>query len=332
MLQIKHGSIFKSKTVKQLIKNERLKICVGLGTSVFFIWYIFTAYVYNPPMPPTNSFTPKEEKIRLSIKYAYAKTDPFHREYFIQQEAKRLKMSSDDYKKLFAVFKKDSVGLPDVHTDNPLERVIWFYQNLSPAQRRWLIGDYFVWVLGIAPKFAILFVGARFLLEIPQREKQAKYQAWGVVHTAYGQKVSGARISALEDLLNQGESLAGLSLENEANLAGIDLSKANLRGANLYGADLCGANLCGADLRGANLRGVDLYDANLSDANLSGTIPSTVFPSAMPASAMPISAVPTSAIPTSSMHASLVQTSAMPNSAVVFHTSMNTSFARWVLN
>jgi hypothetical protein len=273
--------IFKSKTVKRLIKNERLKICVGLGTSVFFIWYIFTAYVYNPPMPPTNSFTPKEEKIRLSIKYAYAKTDPFHREYFIQQEAKRLKMSSDDYKKLFAVFKKDSVGLPDVHTDNPLERVIWFYQNLSPAQRRWLIGDYFVWVLGIAPKFAILFVGARFLLEIPQREKQAKYQAWGVVHTAYGQKVSGARISALEDLLNQGESLAGLSLENEANLAGIDLSKANLRGANLYGAnlrganfrgaDLCGANLCGADLRGANLRGVDLYDANLSDANLSGT-------------------------------------------------------------
>jgi hypothetical protein len=169
--------IFRSKTVKRLIKNERLKICVALGTSVFLIWYIFTAYFYNPPIPPTNSFTPKEEKIRLSIKYAYAKTDPFHREYFIQQEARRLKISSDDYKKLFAVFKKDSVGLPDAHTDNPLEQVIWFYQDLSPAQRRWLIGDYFVWILGIAPKFAILFVGARFLLEIPQREKGV----WGAV-------------------------------------------------------------------------------------------------------------------------------------------------------
>jgi uncharacterized protein YjbI with pentapeptide repeats len=143
-----------------------------------------------------------------------------------------------------------------------------------------LICNYFIWILGLVPNFTILFVGARFLWEIPQREKQAKYQAWGVVHTAHGQKVSGARISALEDLRNQGESLAGLRLEHDANLAGIDLSKADLSGAILVGVDLRCSNLSRtylirANLSYANLSDIDLSstylnNANLSNANLSG--------------------------------------------------------------
>ena len=61
-----------------------------------------------------------------------------------------------------------------------------------------------------------------------------------------------------------------------ANLAGIDLSRANLFGAFLFRANLRGANLSGADLRGAylceaNLNWADLRGADLSGANLTAT-------------------------------------------------------------
>ena len=134
------------------------------------------------------------------------------------------------------------------------------------------------WLLGVLPSLTILFVGMRFLLEIPQREKQAKYQAWRVVHTAYGQKVSGARIAALEDLREQGESLSRLTLEegamlNKINLAGSDLFHASLSGAglwcdNLHKAKLESAYLSNANLHKAILLSTDLYKADLRGADL----------------------------------------------------------------
>ena len=45
-------------------------------------------------------------------------------------------------------------------------------------------------------------------------------------------------------------------------------AKANLAGADLTGADLPGANLTRADLIGANLSGANLTDADLTGANL----------------------------------------------------------------
>ena len=71
----------------------------------------------------------------------------------------------------------------------------------------------------------------------------------------------------------QGANLAGYDLSEAnlrgADLSGADLSKANLRGADLIGANLIRANLIGADLSGANLIGADLSGANLSEADLS---------------------------------------------------------------
>jgi len=59
------------------------------------------------------------------------------------------------------------------------------------------------------------------------------------------------------------------------NLAGVDLSKAQLRQADLseadlHGADLRRANLREANLNGADLRGARLYRANLNRAYLAG--------------------------------------------------------------
>ena len=66
-----------------------------------------------------------------------------------------------------------------------------------------------------------------------------------------------------------GANLTGANLFR-ANLTGADLTGANLFRANLTGADLTGANLTGADLTGANLAGADLAGANLTGANLTG--------------------------------------------------------------
>jgi hypothetical protein len=55
-----------------------------------------------------------------------------------------------------------------------------------------------------------------------------------------------------------------------ANLRYADLGGAYLRGADFYGADLRGAYFRDANLRGANLSGAYLYGANLSGAYLYG--------------------------------------------------------------
>jgi len=91
------------------------------------------------------------------------------------------------------------------------------------------------------------------------QRKAKHYQAWQVVVAAQGQRISGGRIEALEDLNSDGISLMG-----------VDISKAYLPMLNLEDADLTGANLAGAIFWDANLAGAYLTDANLAEANLSG--------------------------------------------------------------
>ena len=69
----------------------------------------------------------------------------------------------------------------------------------------------------------------------------------------------------------QGCQLAGMDL-SQANLKGAYLLKANLQGANLQGANLSKANLKGANLKGADLQGADLQGTFLIKANLKGRI------------------------------------------------------------
>ena len=115
-------------------------------------------------------------------------------------------------------------------------------------------------------------------------ERPANYQAWQVVNSAQGKGGSGGRLDALQDLVRNGVTLAGVRLD-DAWLEGIRLRGANLtlaslrstilrgaglRGANLQGADLTGADLTGADLRGAILKGAEMAGASLAAAELGG--------------------------------------------------------------
>ena len=81
-----------------------------------------------------------------------------------------------------------------------------------------------------------------------------------------GYDLSGADLS--EASLGRA-NLSGADL-SEANLGRANLSEADLDGANLSEADLGRANLSGASLRGADLSGADLSGADLDEANLSG--------------------------------------------------------------
>jgi hypothetical protein len=114
--------------------------------------------------------------------------------------------------------------------------------------------------------------------------KAANYQAWQVVNTAQGKGGSGGRLDALQDLVRNGVSLAGVRLDEAwlegIRLRGANLTLASLRGAilrgavlrsvSLQGADLTGVDLTGADLRGANLKGAEVAGATLAAAELEG--------------------------------------------------------------
>ncbi|MBD2436787.1 pentapeptide repeat-containing protein [Nostoc sp. FACHB-110] len=121
--------------------------------------------------------------------------------------------------------------------------------------------------IGTLQDLSILAAVILYFRETPARKKQAQYEAWRVINSAYGQRASGGRIQALQDLNNEGVSLAGLTAD-KAYLAGINLKRSDLRDANLQGTNLKNACLEEIDLRNANLQGADLRYANLQSANL----------------------------------------------------------------
>ncbi len=121
---------------------------------------------------------------------------------------------------------------------------------------------------------SVPIVGFFWLLEADDRTKAKHYRAWELINSARGSSGDGGRINALQDLNEDGVSLAAAPLE-KAYLRGVRLPGADLRGANLSEADLTGAdlrdaNLFEADLNGATLTATDLSDAQLSKANLAG--------------------------------------------------------------
>jgi hypothetical protein len=155
-------------------------------------------------------------------------------------------------------------------------------------------------ILEYAAKLTILFALILYVLEIPQRKRQAELNAWQIINSAMNQKAASGRVEALEYLNNAGVDLSfldvqgaylvrhtiksddtrstrGINLPNarlrEANFKESTLSKANLGNAylgfsNLEGANLFRANLREAKLWGANLEGAKLWDANFREAVL----------------------------------------------------------------
>jgi uncharacterized protein YjbI with pentapeptide repeats len=156
----------------------------------------------------------------------------------------------------------------------------WLCEQLSYFLGRWAFLD----ILGHIGRLTILIAVITYFMGADERRMQAEnqqkarqYQAWQVINIAQGKKGSGGRKDALEDLNNDGVSLADIDISkaylpelklDEATLYGANLAEADLLEANLTKANLMDANLAGADLAGANLAGANLKDTNLTEANL----------------------------------------------------------------
>jgi hypothetical protein len=107
--------------------------------------------------------------------------------------------------------------------------------------------------------------------------KAANYQAWQVINGAFGKGGSGGRVDALQDLVANQISLAGVRLDGAwlegVSLSGAEMRQASLQKTKLLGADLSMVNFQRADLReadlsGANLRGCFLHQAQVAGAML----------------------------------------------------------------
>jgi len=134
-------------------------------------------------------------------------------------------------------------------------------------------------VLDYVGSFSILIAVIFYFAGAGDRLKQKHYQAWQVINTAQGQRGSGGRIEALQELNEDHVPLVGVDVDGaylqNVNLSRADLKRsdfhaADLRGAVLHGADLDEASLYFANLRCADLSSANLTDVHLNDADLNG--------------------------------------------------------------
>jgi hypothetical protein len=221
--------------------------------------------------------------IRESFTNIYEGPNELFHEYTLQQEAIRLNIPLDHYRKLY-----------DLRYDQPLppypKLASWkeaygawkrWWRSLPKGKKRLLVSVYIKkWgfkILQGGTLLAILGAVGHYLFTIPQRAKQAQeqtrqahYQAWQTINLAAGQRTSGGRIEALQHLAQDHVNLLGLDAEG-AQLIDVDLHGANLVQSNLKGAILGGANLQKAIMGGSNLEGAYFGIANLQNAKLPQT-------------------------------------------------------------
>ncbi|PQP25808.1 pentapeptide repeat-containing protein [Rhodococcus opacus] len=96
----------------------------------------------------------------------------------------------------------------------------------------------------------------------------------GAVALAGGAALSAGAGTAAADVLteiNGCKIVANPNPGDRTTCPGADLSSANLAGLNLSFADLSGANMTRANLTGTNFAAANLSYADLSDANITGT-------------------------------------------------------------
>jgi hypothetical protein len=263
------ANFFKSRLISSSLKNKSLQQFGQIIIALLVIWIVFTVLY---PSKKENRFPVNNEIQELDKSFEKVRkiTDPYIRQYTIQKEAKRLQMTTSDYEKLRS-FRNKGANVPDAPSDGLIERLAWYFQDLTVKQRFSVSWNFLSWLFQNIPNLAVLFVIIRFIIELPQKERQARYQAWQVVHLAHSQKISGARISALEDLNEQGESFASLILEEDTDLRGIYLENANLIDAKLVGVNFGEAILKRANLENANFENANLGRSQLSNAILIGT-------------------------------------------------------------
>jgi BTB/POZ domain-containing protein KCTD9 len=212
---------------------------------------------------------PTIDELRNSFNRVYHGPDRLQREYELAMEAERLGVPLDTYRRLYELRGEEHIDpypKPKKWWCAPSDWGKWVW-HLPPKKKLALSRKGVVKLVQSGVIVTVALALSRYVWEAPKREKLAHYQAWQMINSAAGQKTSGGRINALQDLNKDGVSLQGLDA-NGANLERIKLQNANLSYANLSYAILWGTNLSYADLGNTKLSNANLSYANLSYANL----------------------------------------------------------------
>lgn len=222
--------------------------------------------------------SPSIDELRDSFNRVYHGPDRLRREYELTQEAERLGVHIDTYRRLYELRGEEEINpYPKPkhwwHTPGDWSKWVW---HLPPKKKLALSRKGVVKLVQSGVILTIAIGIGRYVWEAPKREKLAHYQAWQMINSARGQTGSGGRIDALQDLNKDGVDLGGLDVSG-ANLYLIELQHARLSNANFNNANLTGAMLYNtllykANLSYANLRGTNLSVADLSDTNLNNAI------------------------------------------------------------
>jgi len=236
------------------------------------------------------------QNLDASFSRVAAIPDPVKREYRLLQEAKRLDMPAESYRRLFESYYLERLPKKQEYS--------WLRPFKFLDQR---LGDFAKWCENVSlyslatviGQFTLLAAMGAYFWEAPQRQQAALDTARQEIRNQKEVVYSESRIDAIELLNKNCEGILGEQAP-KANLEGIELNKCykfqlgmatfaqwppqfyryegfnlsqiNLAGANLKGANLEGANLEGANLEGANLERANLKGANLKKANLKGAI------------------------------------------------------------
>src|SRR5688572_524813 len=168
-----------------------------------------------------------------------------------------------------------SLGRSVVWVSLALLMGLWLWFTWVTDKAEWLetsdhIGSI---VAGVSIIWALVSFVAFSRLAKEAEKKASRYRAWQTINSAQGMSGNGGRVDAVQDLMADGVSLAGVNLDG-AYLAGLrlpplaDLSYASLKCVNNVPANLRGAHLGQVDFGHAHLEGADLSEAHLVLANL----------------------------------------------------------------
>jgi uncharacterized protein YjbI with pentapeptide repeats len=228
---------------------------------------------------------PEVKELRKKFLVITEISDPLTREYqfaLLEKEAEKAGLSAESYRRLFETYlqNKEHIHQYPQKWWSLVQWVNWFLNFPKNVKLR-LLKTVLLTSLEKGVLISLALTLFKYFQEAPKRQQQDHYQAWEIINSANGQKASGGRIEALEELNKDGVKLWKLVVD-EADLSGIKLVEGQLANTSFKNATLgctvvekkekCStmrnANLYKAQFQNAHLSKIDFRETTLIDANL----------------------------------------------------------------
>ncbi|MDB9458194.1 pentapeptide repeat-containing protein [Dolichospermum circinale CS-545/17] len=221
---------------------------------------------------------PEVKELRKKFLVITEISDPLTREYqfaLLEKEAEKAGLSAETYRRLYETYLPNKEHIPQ-YPQKPWVFKEWLRYFLEFPKKQ-LAKKVLIIIVEKGLLISLISGVLKYYWEAPQRQKQKEFQAWTIINNAAGKEVSGGRISALQDLNENGVELWKLVLDR-ANLSGITLENGKLANTSFNDTQLecieqkCSnfrkANLYQAQFQNARLNHIDFQETNLIDANL----------------------------------------------------------------